>query len=55
MQDPAIPTLTVKLQPGQLCVMVNPLPHEVLPITVGVRISLVMFFRAAGVNADKAR
>ena len=39
-----IPTRTVKLQPGQLCVMANPLPHEVLPITAGVRISLVMFY-----------
>ena len=46
VQDPAhaIPTRTVKLQPDQLCVMANPLPHEVLPITAGVRISLVMFF-----------
>jgi hypothetical protein len=44
VQDPAIPTRTVKLQPGQLCVMANPLPHEVLPITAGVRISLVMFY-----------
>jgi hypothetical protein len=41
-QDPAIPTLTVKLQPGQLCVMGNPLPHEVLPITKVVRISVMM-------------
>ena len=43
-QDPAIPTWTVKLQPGQLFVMTNPLPHEVLPITKGVRISLALFF-----------
>ena len=46
VHDPAIPTRTVKLQPGQLCVMANPLPHEVLPITAGVRISLVMFYGA---------
>jgi hypothetical protein len=27
-----IPTRTVKLQPGQLCVMANPQLHEVLPM-----------------------
>ena len=44
LQLHAIPTRTAKLQPDQLCVMAKPLPHEVLPITAGVRISLVMFY-----------
>jgi hypothetical protein len=44
VQNPAIPTQNSKLQPGQLFVMTNPLPHEVLPITKGVRISLALFF-----------
>ena len=40
---PSLQVDTVKLHPGRICFMLNPLPHEVRPITAGDRMVIVAF------------